>query len=494
MARELVLRWGRHLGATVDIPEESDSCCFVTHLTDVYLGGLDSPPCLLIYDDERAATGLRDLLQRATRENRLAIVLAVSKRSPDITRQALPPDRVVVLDAAALVEIMESPEPLAILKQHVRSQIPRRRLIPFQILLPVSGSMFFGRSEILDQLLYRPQASFAIAGPGGIGKSSILAQYRHLLQRQRDPRIHRLVSISLKGVQAGLNDAPVRHVAMALNPSSRTYYETTAKDLTRILQQQSARLGGPLDLLIDEVDEVCQTGLFATLGEAAKQGHCRLVLCGRGVLLRLMLSPNSALAQRVQLLRPEPLPAEIARDLVLKPLGDLGFRVTSEDEVLAGILQLTGRLPHLLQFFLGKVANCCIDNKTEVISPEDVDTVTWDFESARFFTAPLREIQQKECARLALLLIEEMESGASIPEICRLAARHGLQLSEWEAFEMCSDLLINNVLAWSHGACFRIANGALVSYASRLGLVSGGKPAPESAAGSAAHRHGSPTK
>lgn len=239
---------------------------------------------------------------------------------------------------------------------------------------------------------------------------------------------------------------------------------------------------------------MCRTGLFVTLGEAAKQGHCRLVLCGRGVLLRLMLSQDSALAQRVQLLRPESLPAEIARDLVLKPLGDLGFRVTGEDGVLTTILELTGRLPHLLQFFLGKLANYCIDSKTEVVSQEEVKAVTWDFESAQFFTAPLRDVRQKECARLALLLIDEMKSGASIPEICRLAARHGMHLTEERAFEMCSDLLINNVLAWSQGGCFHIANDAMVTLARRLGLVSSGKPAPESSTGSAVHQHGSPTK
>lgn len=491
LARELALRWGRYLGATVEIVEEGNPLRFVTQLSGTYLHGMGDVPCLLIFDDsEPAVTALGELLRQTAGNHCLAIIIALSAQSQDLARRVVPMDRAVVIDAGVMTKLMEAQEPRAVLKEQVRLQVSRRCLIPFQILRPVSGNMFFGRSEIIDQLLHRPQAGFAIAGPGGIGKSSILAQYQHLLQRNRDPRIHRLIAINLKGVQTGANDAVARRIAMAVSPSSHTYYDTTAEDLPRILQQQSVRLGGPLDLLIDEVDEACQTDVFAILADAAKNGYCRLVLCGRGILLRVMSSADSALMGRLQLLLPEPLPAETARDLILLPFDDLGFRLANVNAALPKILRLTGRIPHYLQFFLGKLANYCIDERHEMISQDDIEAVTWDFESAQFFTAPLRNIRERSSYKLALLLMREMKRDFSIPDVCRVAARHGVELPELHAFELCSDLLVNNVLSWGHGACFRIANGALVSYAHRLGLLPGEEEASQAGAVPAAHEHG----
>ena len=477
-ARDFVSRWARYLSVSVEIRDDTEPLRFVAYLDGVHLHGVEGMPCLLITSDGTSdVAAVQRLWRQAAGRSRFALVFAMTDAAQKMALEKLPADSAIVFGGQKLSEIMESSAPREVLVKHIRTQICRRQLLPYRILQPICGNMFFGRKDIVDQLVQRPLASFAIAGPGGIGKSSILAQYRYRLRRKRDPRLNRLIFVNFKSVSPMTGDAVERRVAMAVSPSSRTYYDTTLlDDLPRILQQQAARLDGPVDFLLDEVDEVCQTEVFSVLGEAARAEYCRLVLCGRGVLLRLMTSEDSPLRRRLGLLRLEPLPSEVARQLIEHPLHDLGFQVAAGDDSLAELSRLTGRHPHALQFLLNKLTNYCIDREIHVVSRNDINRVSEDFESAQFFTAPLRNIREKDCYRLGLLLLEHMKGEFSVSDVCRLAECHGMRLSQLRAFEMCSDLLISNVLAWNRSGCFHIANGELPRFADRLGLFSDVEP------------------
>jgi hypothetical protein len=208
------------------------------------------------------------------------------------------------------------------------------------------------------------------------------------------------------------------------------------------------------------------------LDEAAKQGLCRLIICGRGRLLKVVSDRDFWLAKRVELIRPPPLGEKTAREMLLTPLGDLGFEVQDVDAVAERVLRLTGCLPHMIQFLGGRIAHRCVDHGTRTISTQTVDQVMSDFEAAEFFTAPLRGLDDESSRSLALLLLKEMKDELSLEGICNLADRYGLRLDSRNAFDVCTDLLINNVLAWNAGT-FRVANEALVQFAFELGFVQG---------------------
>src|SRR5258708_3862555 len=127
---------------------------------------------------------------------------------------------------------------------------------------------------------------------------------------------------------------------MKIAPSSKSNKMTT-DGLLKFLIYQSK--DGPLDLLLDEVDLVCETDAFKALGIAARADHCRLVLCGKEVLLRMALSEKFLLGCRLTLTQLEPLDEKAATELILRPLTDLGFKIAEQAKVMEGVLRLTGR-------------------------------------------------------------------------------------------------------------------------------------------------------
>jgi hypothetical protein len=220
--------------------------------------------------------------------------------------------------------------------------------------------------------------------------------------------------------------------------------------------------------MFDEVDEVCQGTTFELVGDAARRGYCRLILCGRGRLLQMMLSPSSPLACRLALLRPGPLEVDAARDLLVEPLDNLGISILDSDRVVEEIFRWTGRLPHLLQFYGKKLAELAEEEGS--ISQNEVAALHWDFDTAQYFTSPLSDLPDSQTRLLALALLKESEHQVTIPQVRRLQAEIGLQLSHERTVEILNSLVVCNILSWDKGS-YTIVNKALPLYAEKLGYL-----------------------
>jgi hypothetical protein len=313
--------------------------------------------------------------------------------------------------------------------------------------------------------------SFAIAGPSRIGKTSLVKRHQKELTRLRHPSALATFYVDCYACGENKPDGLARTIAMEIDGSSRSA-RMKLDDLMNFLRFQShVRLGRPVELILDEVDEVCQSSVMGELARAARMGICRLILCGRGALLHTMLNQNSLLASRLELLRLEPLDERAARLLLLEPLLDFGLRVEEPDRLAEAVFGLTGRLPHLLQYYGRRLLELALQQRSETVSPRDIETLRWDFEAAQYFTSPLADLKDPRSRLVAFSILNANGGQFTVPEVLDLAARAGLRdLHHLEAFQICNDLVINNVLAWDKGS-FRVANEALRYYARQLGFL-----------------------
>jgi hypothetical protein len=473
-ANEFVHRWSDKLQTSAEVKSRANSSLrFTCDLSSIRLHGMTEVQCMLLGgEDASTVQAAREFKQRIGDSGGLPFVLAASQYAWERARENLPPGAYLLISPTELEELLKEQKPVAHLKELLRKQIPLRRLVPYNHLLSVEGGMFFGRRSESDKLYYENDVSFAIAGPGRIGKTSLVKQYLRRLIRLRDPQKPRTFLIDCYNCPKDPNIV-ARFLAMKMDASRRSY-DVTANKLLDFLQYQRFQHGGPLNLLLDEVDNVCQSEAFSVLGEAAKLGHCRLILIGKGELLNAMLHNETQLKQRLQLLRLSPLDETDARSLLLEPLTDLGFRIEDPDKLVERIFRLTGRLPHLMQFFAKRLTEVAIDEERSEISAAQVEMLKWDFETAHFFLSPLEDkyLEDPEVRLIAFLLLKERPVDITPANVRSLARCWNLVFDEVHALKLCNELVIHNVLIWNRGA-FQIANEALVDYARHFGILNG---------------------
>ncbi|MFL6335472.1 MAG: hypothetical protein ACJ754_19345, partial [Pyrinomonadaceae bacterium] len=306
-ARELVRRWASALNTEAEISRTDENVIeFIVRLPEIRLRTMHEVPCLLVSGHTRLADPLREFWSRYNSPNHIPFVLTLSDAAHAEAEKALNSKRRLVLSAGQVGEMADGGHARALLVSTLTRLVPRRSLLPFNFLTPAEGGMFFGREHELERLRDEDTNSFAVAGPGRIGKTSLILRYKALLTLERSPRAHCVKYVSFYKSDP-LPNKTARLLAMQLDPSSRSN-RVEAADLVNFLRYQSGRkFGAPPDLLLDEVDEVCQGEAFQYLGEAAKLGFCRLILCGKGVLLKMMLNTKSPLDCRLDLLQLNPL-------------------------------------------------------------------------------------------------------------------------------------------------------------------------------------------
>src|SRR5205085_2730414 len=96
-------------------------------------------------------------------------------------------------------------------------------------------------------------------------------------------------------------------------------------------------------------------------------GYVRLILCGRKGLLDFALKRASVLGGRVKPLLPGPLESQAAAELIRRPFDDLGLKVVDE-RVANRIVSMSGRLPHLIQYYCHNLVELMIERGVEVVS------------------------------------------------------------------------------------------------------------------------------
>lgn len=469
LALEFIQRWSSHFNTTENTDEIGEnSLTFITDFGNIHLRTMDEVPCLLISGKEELKETLSSFWNRWNSPHHLPFILAISDEAHSLAVSTLQNDRCLILSRDQVKRLFRSEDPRLMLKQALWRQIPKRTLIPYNILVPAEGVVFFGRENELARLSDEDNTSFAIAGPGRIGKTSLVRRYRRLRYLKHNSRASQMFYVSFYQCDTGTQGV-ARFLAMQLDGSRRSS-RIESGDLVNFLRYRKQVCRGPLDLTLDEVDEVCHSEAFKYLGEAARLGHCRLILCGRGILLKAILKGNSPLGGRVELVRLSLLGEEAARQLLLKPLADLGFKLELTEAQINDLLSMSGGLPHHIQTYGLRLSEAAIADKTDVISEELVAKVKGDFVLAQFFIKTLEEIKDIPTKLVGLKLLQANQEDVSISFVQELAKQEGISLDRATANDICIDLVINNVLAWGTWN-FKLANGGLAFYARETGYL-----------------------
>jgi hypothetical protein len=462
LVQELVHRLSDKLDCFIDLNQcGDDTLSFTAQFPNIRLRTMNEVQGLLLGGSREIGDTITDFWKKYNNPSFLPFILTTSEASFVQAKDFLTNDRCLVLSSGQLRNLLNSSDPPETLKGYLKEQIPRRSLIPFDIFKPATGAMFFGRDEEISRLEEEDDVSFAVAGPGRMGKTSLVNRYRMQLAKSHNQRTARFPISFYKADPDA--DAAAQFFAMSVDPGSRSA-RIKPDGLVNLLRHMRSKHNKPIELLLDEVDDVCQGDAFRYLGEAAKLGHCRMVLCGKGVLLRTMLNNSSPFACRMELLQLGPLSETAARSLLFKPLSDLGFKFSNPDHVFDDIIPFTGRLPHLLQLFGRKFAEYAIRAGTNDITPTLLNDVKGDFLIPQFFIKSLIDLDDPTTRLLGLMLVEKAPDKISLADVQSAAEAEGLKLDVKHVFDICLDLTINNVLVWNHGS-YRLANEGIRFYA-----------------------------
>jgi len=474
LAQEFVETWRGRVGevepATVTLDE--NVLYFVTDLSSIHLRGMEQVHCLALAGNGNDLSQIsQEYWTRLAAPGRVLFVLALSETAFAQASSALAEMGCLILPPATVSELLDSEDPKSFIKREMRRQLPPRGLIPYSILLSAEGAMFYGRGEELLRLEQEDQVSFAIAGPSRIGKTSLAKQYRTRLVRSRHPRAGATFYIDFSERADRSADGLARRIAMAIESSNRSNRMTT-DDLVNFLRfQRHNRFDRPIELILDEVDEVCTSSTFERLAAAAKNGLCRLILCGRGVLLKSVLR-KSSLAQRLELMHMKPLDDTSARKLISEPLGDYGLGIREPEQFFERVCRMTGRLPHLVQYYGRRLAELATEQRSDQVGPPDIETLHCDYEAAQYFTSPLADLEESESRLIAFHLLSSPAGVMSIQQIEATLRSEGVpEITLERVSDICNDLFIYNVVTWNGDGSFRVANEGLAFYARQLGII-----------------------
>ncbi len=337
--------------------------------------GLARVPVLMLGDDSPQVRQAVSPFVAETPSASLGIILCLTAAAHDfvLTASSLPPARYLVLSPDDVESLVRHPAPIERLRHLLLLQIPHHRLIPYSIAEPTEGAMFVGRPIELQMLMYENQ-DFAICGPGGVGKTSLLRQVQWLLRRQRDPRLKRIVEVDLLTCPQDL-DLAAQAIAMRVSPSKRASEmrcSNLEEFLRRISRSDQRFVDGPIELIIDEADEILALDrrtpegdhfypLLRQLRSARLRGCIRLTISGRAETSRLLSDQKNPFSlgrdsdnghgveSRFKLLEIGPLTESEARELLYRPLNDLGYPVNASQQALQKKLICCGGIPIQVQ-------------------------------------------------------------------------------------------------------------------------------------------------
>ena len=472
-AKDLAERFTHRFGKRPESLESGPSWVkFKLDLNEFHLRGLHHlAPCLILGGDEGVAITVANAFwSDVGARGELPIFLCSSQVQFQRCRDQIPTGRRLILSPNMVGTLLETGNSRAYLSDLMRQQISRLLLSPYNLTQPAEGNMFFGRQHELMRLLDDDGSSYVIAGPSRIGKSSLLKQYKREIIRRRDPRLSRLHLIDFYDCPGTDADTVAHHIAFRIEERQRTY-EMTADKLVRFFRGQCKLNGGPLELICDEVDEVCSSDAFQYLAQSAKAGDVRLILCGRSPnLLNLELGTGSNACLRLVTLRPQPLDEHAARDLLRRPMADLGITIRDETRLLEHVCRMTGRLPHLLQFYGKRLVELATERKLDEVTEELVQVVESNYETVNFFVSPVHELKDAGTQTIARALLNDSRQSFTPLEIARVATRLGQTKSADEIYDICNMLVMQNVLAWTDNN-FHVACEGIRHFSRKAGLL-----------------------
>ncbi len=270
----------------------------------------------------------------------------------------------VVPSINELTTLLLSAEPIAVFIKLLSAQLKITQISPYQTAGAVQkDTIFFGRTQIIAQIINLAHTNYLLIGGRQLGKSSIL---KHIVRRyQNHPKV-----VCHYVVLYDHNLLP--RLVKALNLPANTDWSTLLDRLT------NAENGKHYLFLIDEADLFIReeiTNNYPTLRRfraITGEEHCHFIFAGFWNLYEAAVidfqSPLRNFGEQIHI---GELETEACQRLATEPMKMLGIEYSSED-LVARILAQTGQQANLIAIVCVKMLND-LSKEQRILTQEDVD-------------------------------------------------------------------------------------------------------------------------
>lgn len=350
-------------------------------IVDRPLRGLGANTVLIGKERELDRWQLEKYVMAARAARTLLIVLAMDfeANSSALAFQEIERDKLVVVGRPQLESLLESTNPHDAFLQVVRDQVSFLALVPFETSSPACGPHFTGRSTELRKL--QSNQDFAVYGPGGIGKSSLLRQWMWLRRLYDSEAYERTIEVDLQDISEP-NDAARRivtsiekKVSVRSGTADGVIVKTFADTVEALHREYSRRLNTdqPLCLILDEVggllevdkhrefadyfQNVNSTGrdrtrfpLLHVIRDLQSRGILRVTLCAREGTRSLLENEGNPFfasggVSRLKPLEIRPLDESESKRMLTWPLACLGIDLAAQSNRINDALMKSKGIP-----------------------------------------------------------------------------------------------------------------------------------------------------
>jgi AAA+ ATPase superfamily predicted ATPase len=472
---ELLNLWREAVGPAHLTDSDSNYAEFTADLGKIKLRGMDDVRCLAISGRTRTHRHtVKAFIDRVKAPGQAILVLAPTPDEfSEAQRQLSGVSQCGLLGRADLGRVFAGPDDRSrfVIAAAFRRYSSRLGLIPFSIDVAARPNMFFGRESELEWLAEEETTNFAITGPGKIGKTSLVKQYLHYLRRSGKSSQTFYVDLHETLDRSATNWPSFVAKRLAGTSWSQTVTLESFPQFLKLFKSKILK-GRTPTIILDEMDEVVSDSenVRQIIAAVEKQGLCRFIICGRAEVYKAVRNNSTGLGGRFRVIRLEPLEPRTAEKLLLEPLMDLGLALAEEKRSLEYVIEWTGRLPQLIQFYGQRLVESAVKSKVHEITHTQIEDLSHDFETKQYFLSPLDDLNRPFARLLTYCLLNDDNVTFSPAFVTGLLRKHELQIDAEEVRKVCDELVILNILAWENDT-YRLANRAMRYYLSRSGTL-----------------------
>ncbi len=255
-----------------------------------------------------------------------------------------------------------------------KKNIPLGIISPYKFEGPIQHHMFFGREQEIDRATNKTDSNFAVVSGRGFGKTSLLYELKRKLELYNDSAIYYMSCMNLY-----TDEVLVQQFTSLVNP--RESARMTPHKFKDFLRREYKRTNRSMILLFDETDYIFKAAydshnwaFFDRLRDAHTEGFCRIITTGYKWLYRAAIDTNLATFNFFERIILHGLEQEKARDLINKPLNDMGIAI--EEEAVTYILEETGCHPRFIQFYCHQILTLIENQKIgKKVGKEEVQLI-----------------------------------------------------------------------------------------------------------------------
>lgn len=346
----------------------------------------------------------------------------------------------VALDSVDITRLLLSMDADAVLAEILSKQLSLQQISPYRIGGGVSNeSVFFGRRELIAQIINRDPTNYLMAGGRQVGKSTLLKAIER--RYTDDPQI-KCVYLTLS------SEVLVPRLASLIKLEHTDQIEELASQLDKRIQQTGQRYL----FLIDEADRFIEKEKFQDYAilnvfrRLSEEGKCNFILTGFWQLYQhAILDYQSPIRNFGELLSVEALERTACIDLATKPMQTMNLSYFDES------------LPELIVDSCGQRANliaitcqyivCNLDLNRRIIEANDVHRALHSNEMRRALSGwVVGETDAEQTYDRMIVYSTINQPSFSIGELLELTIKHGLSLDTVEVDKAFSRLELSYVL------------------------------------------------